>query len=117
MAVRYFNWKLVIILFLCSILFLFSILNGVLLISNISQQADTIIEGYNDQRDLLCINNQPEYKSTPTAVLHSRARQDLVTFENVTWKVGLSGVSGNFFAWGDYNNDEYQDLLLYLPIT
>ncbi len=32
-------------------------------------------------------------------------------FTNVTQRAGLAGVSGNFFAWGDYDNDGYQDLL------
>ncbi len=32
-------------------------------------------------------------------------------FSNVTSLCGLEGVSGNFFSWGDFNNDEYQDLL------
>jgi hypothetical protein len=31
---------------------------------------------------------------------------------NATTTVGLSGISGNFFAWGDYNNDGNQDLLV-----
>ena len=35
-----------------------------------------------------------------------------VTFTNVSKVVGLSGLSGNHFAWGDYNNDGYQDLLV-----
>jgi hypothetical protein len=30
----------------------------------------------------------------------------------VTDSVGLDGVTGNFFSWGDYNNDDYQDLLV-----
>ena len=32
-------------------------------------------------------------------------------FTNVTREAGLSGVRGNFFSWGDYDNDGYQDLL------
>jgi hypothetical protein len=42
----------------------------------------------------------------------SSTRADLVTFINVTPTVGLNGISGNFFAWGDYNNDGNQDLLV-----
>ena len=42
----------------------------------------------------------------------TRGNRALVSFTNVTPKVGLSGVSGNFFAWGDYNNDGNQDLLV-----
>jgi len=38
-------------------------------------------------------------------------RDDGPLFVNVTDDVGLSGVRGNFFAWGDYNNDGFQDLL------
>lgn len=35
-----------------------------------------------------------------------------VTFTNVSEEVGLAGVAGDFLAWGDYNNDGYQDLLV-----
>ena len=42
----------------------------------------------------------------------STARSDIVTFTNVTPTTGLNGISGNFFAWGDYNNDGNQDLLV-----
>ncbi|MCK5560774.1 MAG: VCBS repeat-containing protein, partial [Thermoplasmata archaeon] len=38
--------------------------------------------------------------------------QTSVTFTNVTPEVGLSGAGGNFLAWGDYNNDGNQDLLV-----
>ena len=33
-------------------------------------------------------------------------------FTNVTGEVGLAGVRGNFFSWGDYNRDGYPDLLV-----
>ncbi|MDG6224950.1 MAG: FG-GAP-like repeat-containing protein [Candidatus Thermoplasmatota archaeon] len=33
-------------------------------------------------------------------------------FMNVTESSGLSGVRGDSFAWGDWNNDGYQDLLV-----
>ncbi len=45
-----------------------------------------------------------------TGVLTSR--NELVSFTNITTTSGLSGISGNFFAWGDYNNDGFQDLLI-----
>ncbi len=35
-----------------------------------------------------------------------------ITFTNVSEEVGLAGVRGDSFAWGDYNNDGYQDLLV-----
>jgi hypothetical protein len=35
-----------------------------------------------------------------------------VTFTNITYDAGLQGVGGQFLAWGDYNNDGYQDLLV-----
>ena len=38
--------------------------------------------------------------------------EPVVAFTNVTEDVGLSGVRGDSFAWGDYNNDGYQDLLV-----
>jgi|GEM_PF-448595 len=37
---------------------------------------------------------------------------EAVTFTKVTDEAGLSGKSSNHFAWGDYNNDGYQDLLM-----
>jgi len=35
-----------------------------------------------------------------------------VTFMNVSGECGLSAFSGNFFSWGDHDNDGYQDLLV-----
>jgi hypothetical protein len=35
-----------------------------------------------------------------------------VSFTNVTYQAGLTNVGGQFLAWGDYNNDGYQDLLV-----
>jgi len=35
-----------------------------------------------------------------------------VYFANVSGQTGLDAFSGNFFAWGDYDNDGYQDLLV-----
>ncbi len=56
-------------------------------------------------------NNLGEDKNQPTYI-NNIARADLVSFTNVTSEVGLSGLTGNFFAWGDYNNDDNQDLLI-----
>jgi len=33
-------------------------------------------------------------------------------FANASAAAGLSGVGGNFFAWGDYDNDGHEDLLV-----
>jgi hypothetical protein len=35
-----------------------------------------------------------------------------VTFTNVTPEVGLDGIRGDSYAWGDYNNDVFIDLLV-----
>ena len=37
---------------------------------------------------------------------------EAVTFTKVTDEAGLTGKSSNHFAWGDYNNDGNQDLLM-----
>ena len=34
------------------------------------------------------------------------------TFVNASPQSGLSGVPGNFFAWGDYDNDGHQDIVV-----
>jgi len=54
----------------------------------------------------------------PAFAVGDDARNDTVTprveaaFVNATPDVGLKGVYGNYLAWGDYDNDGYQDLLV-----
>lgn len=40
------------------------------------------------------------------------AQDPLPEFEDVTEKMGLAGVGGCKYSWGDFNNDGFQDLLL-----
>ncbi|MEA3560017.1 MAG: FG-GAP-like repeat-containing protein [Candidatus Thermoplasmatota archaeon] len=40
------------------------------------------------------------------------SRDGPVTFSNVSVEVGLSGVTGNQFSWGDMDNDGHEDLLV-----
>lgn len=42
----------------------------------------------------------------------SSTRAGGVTFTNVTPFVGLDGIRGDSYAWGDYNNDGFLDLLV-----
>lgn len=39
-------------------------------------------------------------------------QQEVTTFTEVTEKAGLGGISGMRVAWGDYNGDGYEDLLV-----
>ncbi len=48
----------------------------------------------------------------PRTCISTPSRAGEVTFINVSDEVGLSAYSGNFFSWGDYDNDGYQDLLV-----
>ncbi|UCF09132.1 MAG: VCBS repeat-containing protein [Thermoplasmata archaeon] len=54
---------------------------------------------------------KPERKEQKLT-LSSTTRAGNVTFTNVSEDLGLSGVRGDSFAWGDYNNDGFQDLLV-----
>ena len=47
----------------------------------------------------------------PYGSLIQEGTRNATWFTNVTEQAGLSGVSGNFFSWGDYNDDGYEDLL------
>ena len=47
----------------------------------------------------------------PDGLMTHDGTRNATWFTNVTEEAGLSGVSGNFFSWGDYNNDGYEDLL------
>ena len=57
------------------------------------------------------ISRGKDWGEGKTTEAESRGNEP-VTFTNVSKDVGLSGLSGNHFAWGDYNNDGYQDLLV-----
>lgn len=47
-----------------------------------------------------------------TIAVEQISRAGPITFDNVSVEAGLSGHRGNFFSWGDYDNDGYQDLLV-----
>ena len=50
---------------------------------------------------------------TDTGAVEPGSRSDReIRFTNVSEEVGLSGHRGNFFSWGDYDNDRHQDLLV-----
>ncbi|MBN1390480.1 MAG: VCBS repeat-containing protein [Candidatus Thermoplasmatota archaeon] len=47
-----------------------------------------------------------------TGPMDAPSRGGPVIFTNVSAVVGLSGIGGNFFSWGDFDNDHHQDLLI-----
>ena len=77
-------------------------------------------QGYFNSKSIDYLNTDSTQASLNSVSISSAAesyerlntRSDLVSFINVTPTVGLAGVSGNFYAWGDYNNDGNQDLLV-----
>jgi hypothetical protein len=69
----------------------------VILISLTLSMSSGILSGYPDQTESGPI--QP-------------SRADPAAFVNVSVEAGLEGISGNFFSWGDYDRDGYQDLLI-----
>lgn len=54
--------------------------------------------------------NEGALESEHSSNFH-KTRSGGVTFTNVTPYVGLAGIRGDSFAWGDYNNDGFLDLL------
>ncbi len=54
---------------------------------------------------------EDEHISTSSFPVHPLADEP-VTFSNVSEQVGLAGVRGSRFSWGDYDNDGDQDLLI-----
>jgi hypothetical protein len=65
---------------------------------------------------MLCMPAIPlvaqEGGSTGDCVSGGTARASPFGFTNVTGAVGLAGVVGDQYAWGDYNNDGYDDILV-----
>jgi hypothetical protein len=51
-------------------------------------------------------------KDEPASIQGFGTRSGNITFTNVSEEVGLSGLRGDSYAWGDYNNDGFLDLLL-----
>lgn len=57
--------------------------------------------------------NQVEEVPIITPALSRRTRgNEPVSFVNVSVQANISQFNGNYFAWADYNNDGYQDLLV-----
>jgi PKD repeat protein len=59
---------------------------------------------------LLPLTNDLSGSENDAGALASRPAS--VTFTNVSVAAGLSGVYGNYLAWGDYNRDGWQDILV-----
>ncbi len=56
-------------------------------------------------------NQNEGYLESECSSNFHKTRSGGVTFTNVTPDVGLTGIRGDSFAWGDYNNDGFLDLL------
>ncbi|MFQ5901689.1 MAG: FG-GAP-like repeat-containing protein, partial [Thermodesulfobacteriota bacterium] len=55
---------------------------------------------------------QEEYGYKGNAAQFFADKEDVVTFTDITIKAGLGDIKAAKVAWGDYNNDGFEDLLL-----
>lgn len=101
----------------CTVIIYF--ISLILVLSLLSQSNTSIDKEIEDNElEIVILNLNPSSKHdtikqvTRQVNTTSNTRADLVTFTNVTQSLGLSGVSGNFYSWGDYNNDGNQDLMI-----
>ncbi len=89
----------------------------ILIVLTIFQNIDSnesFMEPERSEKLNIPLSSSEEYTKEvpPDFNAYSVRGNEAVTFTNVSKQANISQFSGNYFAWGDYNNDNYQDLLV-----
>ncbi len=80
-------------------------------ITNVSKP-DTETINSSPSEELLPSNIEALSRTSNSNLMMGSRSNEPVTFVNVSEEANIAQFSGNYFAWADYNNDGYQDLLV-----